>query len=390
MTDGKRRIAVIGAGPAGLSFARALAGTDTEIILLERQPLSALSSPAFDGREIALTHRSVRSLCDLGVWPRIPPNEVHAMRQAKVLNGRSRFAMTIAPGATDQRPLGILVSNHLLRRALFEAVHQQSNVTLRTGVAVDQAQVERDRVRLKLSDGSILESDLLIAADSRFSQIRGQFGISTDIEPLGRTMLVGRVRHEADVEGAVTEWFDRGRTVALLPLDRGLSSIVLTLKSADADALSALTGPQLDRQLTQYCRGRWGVMSVEDRLHAYPLTLTYAHRFVADRFALVGDAAVGMHPVTAHGFNFGLAGAIRLAKLIADAPDVGDNQRLAHYATAHRAETRPLYQATRALVGLFTDDRPVAMAARHAALRIGASRPTRSALRALLMQPGEH
>lgn len=388
MTDRKRRIAVVGAGPAGLSFARALAGTDAEIVLIERQPLSALARPAYDGREIALTHRSIRNLRDLGVWPLIEPSEVHAMRQARVLNGRSRFAMTITPGATDPRPLGVLVSNHLLRRALYEAVRPQANVTFRAGVAVDQAHGERDRVRLKLSDGSLLESDLLIAADSRFSQIRGQFGISTDIEPLGRTMLVGRIRHRADVEGAATEWFDRGRTVALLPLGRGLSSIVLTLKAAEAEALSALPRSDLDRKLAQYCRGRWGAMTVEDRLHAYPLTLTYAHRFVADRFALVGDAAVGMHPVTAHGFNFGLAGAIRLAHLVADAPDVGSARRLARYALAHRAETRPLYQATRALVGLFTDDRPVAMLTRHAAVRVGAVSPVRRALCGLLMQPG--
>ena len=388
MTEKKRLTAVVGAGPAGLSFARALAGTDAEIILIERQPQAALARPGYDGREIALTHRSVRSLRDLGVWPLIPPADVHAMRQAKVLNGRSRFAMTIAPGATDQRPLGVLVSNHLLRRALFEAICQQANVTLRAGVAVDRAHADRDRVRLELSDGSFVESDLLIAADSRFSQIRGQFGIPTDIEPLGRTMLVGRIRHDADAENAATEWFDRGRTVALLPLGRGLSSIVLTLKGSDADALTRLARPALDRRLTQYCRGRWGAMKVEDRLHAYPLTLTYAHRFVAERFALIGDAAVGMHPVTAHGFNFGLAGAIRLARLIADATDVGDSRRLARYAAAHRAETRPFYLATRALVSLFTDDRPAAMAARHAAVRIGASQPMRSALRALLMQPG--
>jgi ubiquinone biosynthesis UbiH/UbiF/VisC/COQ6 family hydroxylase len=388
MTEKKRRIAVVGAGPAGLSFARALAGTDAKIVLLERQRLSALVRPVHDGREIALTHRSLRSLRDLGVWSLIPASEVHAMRQAEVLNGRSRFAMTIAPDPSDQRPLGVLDSNHLLRRALFEVVRQQPNVTLRAGVAVAQAQSRRDGVRLTLNDGSLLDTDLLIAADSRFSQIRGQFGISTDIEPLGRTMLVGRIRHDADVESAATEWFDRGKTVALLPLGRGLSSIVLTLNSADADALSALSGPPLGRKLTQYCGDRWGAISVEDRLHAYPLTLTYAHRFVAERFALVGDAAVGMHPVTAHGFNLGLAGAIRLAALIADAPNVGDHRRLARYALAHRAETRPLYQATRALIGLFTDDRPVAMAARHAAVRIGSSRPVRSALRALLMQPG--
>lgn len=386
MTDKKRRIAVVGAGPAGLSFARALAGTDAEIILLERQPLSALAAPPFDGREIALTHRSMRGLRDLGVWSLIPPAEIHDMHQARVLNGRSRFAMTIAPKPADHRPLGVLISNHLLRRALFEGVQHQKNVAIRAGCGVDRAAVEGEHVRVTLADGGTLEVDLLIAADSRFSQLRGQFGIDTDLDPLGRTMLVGRIRHDADAEGVATEWFDRGRTMALLPLGRGLSSIVVTLKTGEADALLALPPSVLDRRLTRYCRGRWGAMTLETALHAYPLTITYAHRFAAERFALIGDAAVGMHPVTAHGFNFGLAGAMRLARLVDHIPDVGASGPLARYALAHRLETRPLYRATRALVGLFTDDRPAAMAARHAVVRAGASRPVRGALRALLMQ----
>lgn len=386
MTDRKRRIAVVGAGPAGLSFARALAGTDAEIIVLERQPLSALAAPPFDGREIALTHRSMRSLRDLGVWPLIPSAEIHDMRQACVLNGRSRFAMMIAPNLADHRPLGVLISNHLLRRALFEAVQHQANVAIRDGCGVDRAALEGDRVVVTLADGGTLEVDLLIAAVSRFSRLRRQFGIDTDIEPLGRTMLVGRIRHDADAEGVATEWFDRGRTIAMLPLGRGLSSIVVTLPKDEAEALLALSQTALDRRLTRYCRGRWGATALETGLHAYPLTITYAHRFAAERFALVGDVAVGMHPVTAHGFNFGLAGAMRLARLISNVPDVGASGPLGRYALAHRLETRPLYQATRSLVGLFTNDRSTAMAARHAAVRVGASRPVRGALRALLMQ----
>lgn len=38
-----------------------------------------------------------------------------------------------------------------------------------------------------------------------------------------------------------------------------------------------------------------------------------------NRFALAGDAAVGMHPVTAHGFNLGLASVERLAAIARDA-----------------------------------------------------------------------
>ena len=48
--------------------------------------------------------------------------------------------------------------------------------------------------------------------------------------------------------------------------------------------------------------------------HSYPLMAVHASSFFANRCALIGDAAVGMHPVTAHGFNLGLRGQATLAR----------------------------------------------------------------------------
>ncbi|QYU70787.1 FAD-dependent monooxygenase [Leptolyngbya sp. 15MV] len=71
MTDMQCDIAVIGAGPAGLSFARAMAGSGLDILLVERSPEASLAEPAFDGREIALTHRSQAILAAFGIWDAI-------------------------------------------------------------------------------------------------------------------------------------------------------------------------------------------------------------------------------------------------------------------------------------------------------------------------------
>jgi 2-polyprenyl-6-methoxyphenol hydroxylase-like FAD-dependent oxidoreductase len=90
------------------------------------------------------------------------------------------------------------------------------------------------------------------------------------------------------------------------------------------------------------------------------------------RFALIGDAAVGMHPVTAHGFNFGLRGAETLIREIGDAArsggDIGSASVLQRYAREHRSATYPLYTATNAIVGLYTDNSVPARIAREALL----------------------
>ena len=101
----------------------------------------------------------------------------------------------------------------------------------------------------------------------------------------------------------------------------------------------------------------------------------YSDLLVAQRFALAGDAAVGMHPVTAHGFNFGLRGAHTLAREIRSAhargADIAAPDLLARYEQTHRFATRPLFLATHAIAKLYGNDTPPARLLRNASLRIG-------------------
>src|SRR3970040_2435627 len=91
-------VVIVGAGPAGLCFARALAGTGPRVHVLEKQSSDHVARPAFDGREIALTHTSVRALRELGVWERVPAEETSPLRDALVMDGSSTHALRI-----DQR-----------------------------------------------------------------------------------------------------------------------------------------------------------------------------------------------------------------------------------------------------------------------------------------------
>jgi len=367
-------IAVIGAGPVGLCFARALAGSGLSVTVLETQALTALEAPAFDGREIALTHASNAQLQALDIWPRIDPEEISPLRDARVLNGLSPFSLTITADDGKAAQLGWLVPNHLIRKAAFEAVAECGNINVRTGVSVASIQPTVNAQRLRLDDGSDLTARLVVAADSRFSQTRRMLGIGTRMRDFGQTMLVCRVRHEHPHEHAAWEWFGHGQTLALLPLNGQRASVVLTLPHAQMQAVLELDDAALARDFERRFDGRMGKMEVIASRHTYSLMGVYADRFVAHRYALVGDAAVGMHPMTAHGFNFGLLGQARLAREILTAQrrnqDIASPEVLARYQRGHRLATWPLYQTTLMIAGLYTDDRTPARLARDALLRV--------------------
>jgi ubiquinone biosynthesis UbiH/UbiF/VisC/COQ6 family hydroxylase len=384
-------ILIVGGGPAGLSFARSLAGSGLRLTVLERQSREALADPPYDGREIALTHRSIRSLKELGAWDRIADEHKSPLRSARVLNGGSPLALTFDTGESAQGELGVLVPNQQIRRALFDSVDSQDGLEMMCGVTVSSARSTSAGGEVTLADGTILTSRLLVAADSRLSFMRGQLGIGAEINRLGRAMLVCRVEHDREHDHVATEWFDVPHTIAMLPLNGRFSSAVITLPQDEAERLAASTDDALGEAITAMYRGRLGSMRVAGSWHLYPLVTTFARRFAAPGAALIGDTAVGMHPVTAHGFNLGLQGARTLAKGIAGAlrrgEDWGGEPVLAAFEQTHRLASRPIYTATNLIVRLYGDARPAAQVARHAAIRLSRRLPfVKSAVRSMLLQ----
>ncbi len=379
---------ISGAGPAGLCLVRALSDSGLSIGLIDQQPRAALQDAAFDGREIALTQRSAALIQELGLWDRIQatdPAALSPLRDAKVMNGSSPFSMVIGHGLTSRSELGWLVSNHLIRRAAFAEVMAQAEahgrITLMAGQGVTQVRHEADSVRLTLADGSTHSARLLVAADSRFSQTRRAVGIGASLHDFGRSMLVCQMTHEVPHDHVAWEWFDYGQTLALLPMNddpktgEHRASTVLTLPHQRIEQLLTMDEAAFGEEMTRRFHGRLGAMRLASTRHPYPLVGVMPHRLVAKRFACIGDAAVGMHPVTAHGFNFGLLSIDTLSRELRTAAaagrDIASDDLLARYERRHMLATRPLYEVTRGIATLYTTESPPARLLRNAALHLG-------------------
>ena len=367
-------IIIVGAGPAGLSFARSLANTGLRIALIEKQSMEQLAAPEFDGRDIALTHLSVRILKELGIWARFEPDERPPIREARVLDGTSPYCLDFDRGHESAGPLGYIVSNHVIRKALFDEAQTCGNIEILADLAVTSAATDSSKASVTLSDGQVLESRLLVAADSRFSETRRMLGIAASMYDFGRICIVCRMEHEEPHDEIAYECFHYGRTLAVLPLHNRHSSIVVTAPMDQRDAIMAMDGDIFGSDIEQRFDSRYGHMKLSSERFAYPLVGVHAEDFYSTRFALVGDAAVGMHPVTAHGYNLGLSGQEILAREIINAAaqhgDIGAPRLLEKYERRHMRMTRPMFHGTNEIVKFFTDDRKPAKLARKFALRL--------------------
>jgi ubiquinone biosynthesis UbiH/UbiF/VisC/COQ6 family hydroxylase len=387
-------VAIIGAGPVGLCLARSLADQSLSVALIERQPAKALAEPAFDGREIALTQASMQQLRALGVAAHIAAEDISPLQRARIMNGASEQGLFVDAQMARRQQLGHLVPNQAIRRAAWAAVQDHPHIRLHDGVEVTGTSADHDRGTVQLGNGQRVHADLVIAADSRFSETRRARGIGAHMQDFGKTMLVCRMQHEGEHAHTAWEWFDHGQTLALLPLAEHHASIVLTVPDTEVQALMDMDEADFNADMRRRFADRLGDMRLESTRHAYPLIGTYAHRFIGQRLALAGDTAVGMHPFTAHGFNFGLDSVRRLGDSLRQArargTDLADPTLLARYQHRHRLGTWPLYQVTRGIVGLYTDERAPARAVREGLLRLSQRvTPFRSALAHLLADDDE-
>ncbi|MFT4190713.1 MAG: 5-demethoxyubiquinol-8 5-hydroxylase UbiM [Comamonas sp.] len=411
-------VAIVGAGPVGLCLAQGLAAAGLTVALVEKQPRQALAAPAFDGREIALTQASCAILRELGLWARFKDFDRSPLRDARVMDGSGPgrapgAAMTITARSRQREELGFLVPNFLIRQAAYETLFEgphAGRVTLFDQSGVQALQRDARSVRLRLSGahaGREIHAPLVVAADSRFSETRRLMGLGARLRDFGKTMLVCRMTHELPHHHAAWEWFGYGQTLALLPLNTRLedggqpvhrASVVLTLPGEAMQQIMQLDDEAFGHEMTRRFERRLGVMAVDQAdpqsrgaRHTYPLVGVYADDFTGLRSALVGDAAVGMHPVTAHGFNLGLQGQDTLLRTLlaarARGADIGAPEVLAAYNRAHKRASWPLYQGTNFVAALYTRDQAPARWLREAVLR-AADRvaPIRHAIAAHLVQ----
>ena len=372
-------VVIAGGGASGLALAAAISqamGQGASVAVVDPGAPTA-ASPL---RTVAIADGPRRLLEHIGAWEAIERKAQPILSMA-IMDGDVRDAIRLSHlnfAAKDRAPLAHMAFNDNLVGALA-TLCDRLGVQRVTG-SVARWVPGKHVAELGLSDGRVLRARLAVGADGARSKLSRLADIQTIGWDYDQTGIVATVAHERDHEGRAEQHFLPAGPFALLPLPGRQSSIVWNERRADAEALLALDPDDLTRQLEYRFTPKLGAISLASRVEAFPFRFQIARRFVAERLALVGDAAHVVHPVAGQGLNLGLRDVAALAEAIVGEMrlglDPGAPGPLATYQRQRRFDVAASGLGLDALNRLFSNDLPPLRFVRDLGLRIVDRAPT--------------
>ncbi len=351
-------VLILGGGLVGATLALALDRHGlTSIVVDPADPLVTLSA-GFDGRASAIASASHRMLEAIGVAEHLTGQGCH-IRQIRVSDGLEPGALDFIPDP-DDGALGTMYENRALRRALAASL-AESRVDLRTKTRAIDVDRSPNGVTARLSDGSVVKASLLVAAEGRNSPTRTAAGIATAHWRYDHAAIIAAFHHEQPHEETAYEIFYAAGPFALLPLvDDEIghrSAIVWTVKQHHAPAMLKLGDRAFLAEAEKRMGGFLGKLTDASPRSSYPLGFHHAATITAERLALVGDAAHGIHPIAGQGLNLGFRDVATLTEVLVEGRrlglEAGDAQLLDRYQRWRSLDTLMVAGATDTLTHLF-------------------------------------
>lgn len=364
-------VLIVGGGHAGLLLGTALSRAGFNVRLVERQARASIETARPDGRSLALLAGSVRIATRLGAWPDLA-DRTEPIRRVEVVDVAGGSHVHYDSNHHGKGPFGVGIEHVDLRRGLLAAFLRHADDAAFVRGEIAALHRSRDGIEATLADGGRITARLVVGADGRASRVRELARIGVDRWQYGQHALTLVLRHERPHGGMVHEWLRGDGPLATLPLPGRRTGLTWVERPKEAQRLTALSAEALLATFATISGGVLGAAAIESGPLAYPLGAQHAHQYVAPRIALVGDAAHGVHPIHAQGFNMGVAdiGALADALIAARARglDIGSGEALLPYARARRLDNTRRLWLTDGLVRLFTTDLPPVRAARSLAL----------------------
>ncbi len=357
-------VVIVGGGHAGCTMAALLAKNDITAICIDQDNPATTLNPAFDGRTTAISFGSRRVIEAAGAWDALA-EDACPIRDIQILESGSPTLLEFLVEDVGEDAFGWIVENRNIRKSLYETLAGLKNAQhIAPARVLDFSRDERG-VIAHLEDGRAVRGSLLIGADGRNSFTREWMGIDTRGWSYNQRALVCVANHKNPHNNIAVEDFRSEGPFAILPMSddkngKHRSAVVWTEHGSDKDSALHWDENAFNAALNERFPDFYGPVKLIGKRFAYPLGLKHAHSYIADRMALVADAAHGIHPIAGQGLNLGLRDIAALAELLITAKkmneDLGNTTLLQNYQRMRRVDNMMMAGATDTLNKLFSND----------------------------------
>jgi 2-octaprenyl-6-methoxyphenol hydroxylase len=359
MTD-KRDLVILGGGLVGMTLALAAARSGITSHVVDRADPAQLTADGADGRASAISTASWNLFGNIGLAASLEPLGC-PIDAIAVSDGLRPGRIDFRPKA-DEGSLGRMFSNRDLRLALYSAASNEPAIAWHSGVEVLERRRGEHGVSVILEGGRELTGALMVAAEGRTSPARDEAGITSARWDYRHRAIVTALYHAKPHGNVAWEIFYPAGPFALLPLldsadGRHRSALVWTVADKDADAMLALSERAFLAEAQLKMGGMFGDLTLAAPRMAYPLAFHHAAKITAQRLAVVGDAAHGIHPIAGQGLNLGLRDAAALVDVLTEGMrlglEPGDAQVLARYERWRSLDATSVAAMTDGITRLF-------------------------------------
>lgn len=353
-------VIIIGAGLNGMALACSLAQNGVEVVVVESSDIEKIKAKESDGRTSAISQGSSKIFQAMDLWDEMS-KKAQPILDIRVTDGESPLFVHYDHKMVGDEPMGYIIENSHIRNTLFKKANSYSNLRIIDNVRYEEVKFGSYNVCISLNNGSNIQSQLLIGADGKKSNIRKIAGIKSVSYDYKQTGIVCTVEHEKNHSGVAVEKFLPVGPFAILPMFGGYhSSLVWTEPSDLAPLYMRMNDSEFLEQISLRFSGYLGKLKLSGERFSYPLSLVHAKKYTAQRMALVGDAAHAMHPIAGQGFNLGIRDVPALTKLIVDAKnsgiDIGISSVLDEYEELRKFDSLSLLATTHTLTKLFSNN----------------------------------
>ena len=353
---------VIGGGLSGLTTTLALSKIGLSVAIIDKTSLKMAKKNEGDQRTTAVSASGKKVFEALDVWDSLKKG-AEPILDIVVSEKGKKGHLNFDHQTVGTEPMGHILNNIELKNSLISSIRSQKNIQLFPFKSLNNFFPETGAVTIDLNDGSSYEAALLVAADGRNSDGRRIAKIKSTNIDYNQSSIVFTVGHEKPHRGTAYEQFTTGGPIASLPMRGNKSSVVWSEDTEVVGSLMQLDDKDFVAAASYRLNDCLGKMTIIGQRKVFPLKLNYADTIIANRFAMVGDAAHGLHPIAGQGFNLGLRDIANLTEEISNARrlglDIGSFETLRSYQAARRFDNFSLVAATHGLNRLFTDNNKI-------------------------------